>query len=235
MISDYQGSVADEKVKRLLRAIDRMNLEDEDILNLKKLIKKKLFSEIIRINKQRLEDNSNGSNEANITLIFAGQSGSITLFLKSLVHGANPNAKDDENKTVLHSAAHYNQIHLIRFFFETGEFFELFKQILYSLDNEKRTLFGSSFASIYGTDVRSYLMGMGFNPFIGEVYDLDEYKQKWLYTLENSTTIKELKANLKKQGINPKEELLELSLKHPDMIQIFAENCSSLLFDVLKS
>ncbi len=209
-----------------------------------------LSAKLIQINKKRLRDKPAGDEEANKMLLKAGQMGSISVALKALLDGANINTRDDDKKTFLHKCATNLHLHMLKFFFENRESFDLVKNILYLLDGYEKSVFGeaidapTSFEEEKKKELTIKLFEeIGINPFVGKIEarksylkdDLEYYKQKWLNALENSTTIEELKENLKKEGINPKDELLELSLEHLDMFSLLAENCSPLLSDVIKS
>ncbi len=232
-------------IKKLIRKIEK-GLRNREFLELDEKQRDEVISLVCQIHRKKLKINPKGDREANELLLKAGQNGNISLLLKALMKGASIyGIWGNDGKTFFHTAVSNLNLKIIKFIFENKEMFEIFKPLFYFFDYHKRTMLTLSLEiSSIEKDARKitdYLVKIGFNPLIGKVLSIGEvrlhtyYKQKWLNALQNSTTIEELKENLKKEEINPKEELLELSLKHPDMLSVLAEDCDSLLLSVLKS
>ncbi len=180
-------------------------------------------------------------------LLKAGQDGSISLALRVLLRGVDVKRSDVDGRIFLHWTASGFHLDMLRFFLKSKAF-DIIKDTLYMLNDEGETILGSVVDSYVSDDEEEkkkesaikLLQEIGINPLIGNIKYSDyikDYKQKWINALERSNNLKELKENLKKEGINTTEELLVLSFTQADsnFASILAENCSPLLSYFLAS
>ncbi len=134
----------------------------------------------------------------------------------------NWNAKDGKGNTILHSALlHNNYLDIIKFFFESKDNFELIKDSVYAVNKEGHTIL-----SMAENEVRTYLVNIGYNPFIGKVDELEEYKESYKELLEKIKTTEDARRIAKENNFN--EDIFIMGLPF-----YFAENCNNNLINFI--
>jgi ankyrin repeat protein len=135
------------------------------------------------------------------------------------------NAKDNYGWTFLHEASSRGFLEIIQFFFENPENFELVKDIIYAKTNNGETLL--SIVHPLNVKIINYLLSKGYNPFIGNVKDLEEYKEEYKQIVEEISSKEDLEEAIKENNFN--KEVFELGL-----IIYFSENCNENLMNFIK-
>ncbi len=131
------------------------------------------------------------------------------------------NAKDNNGRTFLQLAVFWDYPDIIKFFFENKKNFELIKDSVYALDKEGYTILG-----IAGDMLKDYIINIGYNPFIGEVKGLKEYKERYKELLEKIKTIEDAKKIAKENNFHEDVFIIGISL-------YFAENCNNNLINFI--
>ncbi len=131
------------------------------------------------------------------------------------------NAKDNKGNTLFHFTAFYDRLNIIKFFFENKDNFELIKDSVYAVNKYRRTILG-----IAGDEVEAYLVNIGYNPFIGKVDGLKNYKETYRELLEKIKTIEDAKRIAKENNFN--EDIFIMGLPF-----YFAENCDNNLLNFI--
>ncbi len=127
------------------------------------------------------------------------------------------NTKNNDGWTILHKAVSRDHLNIIKFFFENKENFRLIKNSVYALNKEGYTILG-----IAGGEVETYLVNMRYNPFIGKVNRLEDYKEYYKELLGKIKTIEDAKKIAKENNFYEDVFIIGISL-------YFAENCDNRL------
>ncbi len=127
------------------------------------------------------------------------------------------NAKDNGGNTFLHTTVYNNHQDIIEFFLSNNKNFELIKDSIYALNRD-----GHSVLGIATGEIEAYLISIRYNPFIGKMEKLEDYKKTYKEILKKLKTIENAKGIAKEKNFNENVFILGISL-------YFSENCDNKL------